>query len=119
MSARGAMITVLATQLANAVAADEQDLDGHDISAGLFGPSVSAFIRQVVDDFIECSGNKASDGTSEQSRPLDVGPMSRGIMPNSLDVSKPGDFGCRECGEIYMVGHLCSPQQSHQGDGNG
>lgn len=54
MSARGAMITVLATELSNAVRADEEG-EGHDIGAGLFGPAVSAWIRKTADAFIECS----------------------------------------------------------------
>lgn len=54
MSARGAMITVLATELSNAMRADEEG-GGHDIGAGLFGPAVSAWIRKTVDAFIECS----------------------------------------------------------------
>lgn len=54
MSARGAMITVLATELSEAVKADEHS-EGHDIGAGLYGPAVSAWIRKTVDAFIEVS----------------------------------------------------------------
>lgn len=55
MSARGAMITVLATELSNAIRADEHG-EGHDIGAGLFGPAVSAWIRKTADAFMEASG---------------------------------------------------------------
>lgn len=52
MSMRGAMITVLATELAEAVRADESG-EGHDIGAGMFGPAVSAWIRKTVDTYID------------------------------------------------------------------
>lgn len=61
MSARGAMITVLATELSSAVRADEKG-EGHDLGAGLFGPAVSAWIRKTVDAFMEASG---TDGGTE------------------------------------------------------
>lgn len=55
MSERGATITVLATQLAEAVGKDEAEPDGFDISAGLFGPHVSAWVRSVADELIRRS----------------------------------------------------------------
>jgi hypothetical protein len=64
VSARGAMITVLATELSNAVRADEQG-EGHDIGAGMFGPAVSAWIRKTADAFMEASGTSRSDTTGE------------------------------------------------------
>lgn len=60
MSERGMMITVLATELANAVRADDANPAGHDIGAGLFGPAVSAWIRKTADSFIEFSTGSAS-----------------------------------------------------------
>jgi hypothetical protein len=51
MSVRGAMITVMATELAHAVAADDAHPDGHDISAGMFGTAVSELIRKRVDEY--------------------------------------------------------------------
>lgn len=53
MSVRGAMITVLATELANAVRADDADPQGHDIAAGIFGSAVSTWVRKTADAFIE------------------------------------------------------------------
>lgn len=55
MSARGAMITVMATELSNAVRADEEG-EGCDISAGLYGIAVSEFIRKYVDLYMEATG---------------------------------------------------------------
>jgi hypothetical protein len=54
MSALGLTITVLATGLAEAVAKDDQDIAdgkpdcGYDLSAGMFGPHVSAWLREVA-----------------------------------------------------------------------
>lgn len=55
MSARGAIICVLATGLANAVREDEKDPAGFDISAGIFGIAVSNWIRKVADEFLEAA----------------------------------------------------------------
>lgn len=49
------MQTVLATDLAAAVLKDEQEGEGFDLSAGLFGPHVSAWIREVAAAFAELS----------------------------------------------------------------
>ena len=49
MSKHGMTVTVLATQLAEAVAADERpDAGGFDLSAGMFGEAVSAWLRQTA-----------------------------------------------------------------------
>jgi hypothetical protein len=64
VSARGAMITVLATELANAVRADEEG-EGHDMGAGMFGPAVSEWIRKTADAFIAASGVPTSDAKVE------------------------------------------------------
>jgi hypothetical protein len=43
-------LTVLATQLAEAVAKDETpEGGGCDLSAGMFGPNVSQWLREVAD----------------------------------------------------------------------
>jgi len=42
----------LASELAQAVAQDDDDPEGHDMSAGLFGPTVSAWLRKVAADFL-------------------------------------------------------------------
>jgi hypothetical protein len=42
----------LANELAQAVSADEADPDGHDMSAGLFGPSVSKWLRKVAGEYL-------------------------------------------------------------------
>jgi hypothetical protein len=55
MSTRGAVITVLATGLSNAVRSDEMG-HGCDIGAGIFGEAVSAWIRSTADAFIEQHG---------------------------------------------------------------
>ena len=50
MSAYGMTLTVLATQLAEAVAKDETpEGGGCDLSAGLYGPHASAWLRTVAD----------------------------------------------------------------------
>ncbi len=44
-------LTVLATQLAEAVVKDETPEEGGcDLSAGLYGPNVSAWLRSVADN---------------------------------------------------------------------
>jgi hypothetical protein len=49
MSAQGMMVTVLATQIAEAVAKDElPENGGCDVSAGLFGPHLSELVRGLV-----------------------------------------------------------------------
>lgn len=53
MSATGMTATVLATQLAEAVAKDElPENGGCDISAGMFGPHASAWLREVADALV-------------------------------------------------------------------
>lgn len=42
----------LANELAQAVAQDDADPDGHDVSAGLFGPNVSAWLRKVATEYL-------------------------------------------------------------------
>lgn len=42
----------LANELAQAVAQDDADPDGHDMSAGLFGPNVSAWLRKISADYL-------------------------------------------------------------------
>ena len=50
MSAEGMTSTVLATQLAEAVANDETPASGGcDLSAGMYGPSASARLRSVAE----------------------------------------------------------------------
>jgi len=50
MSAQGMTVTVLATQLAEAVAKDETaEGGGIDISAGMYGPNTSDWLREVAD----------------------------------------------------------------------
>lgn len=52
MSAYGMTLTVLANGLADAVRKDEDTIveqGGYDISAGLFGVNVSAWLREVAD----------------------------------------------------------------------
>lgn len=51
MSERNALICILATGLVKAVAADERDTDGFNLSAGRFGPNVSAWIRGIALEF--------------------------------------------------------------------
>lgn len=48
MSTQGMTLTVLASTLAEAVAKDNDDPDGHDIASGLFGPAVSEWLRDVA-----------------------------------------------------------------------
>lgn len=49
MSAYGLTVTLLASQLADAVAKDEAPEEGgFDLSAGLFGTHVSAWIREIA-----------------------------------------------------------------------
>ena len=49
MSALGVTCTVLATGLAEAVRKDEApEAGGFDLSAGIFGPAVSAWLREVA-----------------------------------------------------------------------
>jgi len=52
------MITVIATELANAVAIDNDHPDGHDISAGMFGTAVSALIRKRVDEYTSLAAER-------------------------------------------------------------
>lgn len=53
MSAKGIITTVLATGLAEAVLKDEApEQGGFDLSAGLFGTHVSAWVRGIADDFV-------------------------------------------------------------------
>lgn len=42
------ILTVLATDLADAVRKDEEGGEGFDLSAGMFGPNVSAWLREVA-----------------------------------------------------------------------
>lgn len=48
MSAYGVTLTVLATQLIEAVAADEDD-EGIDISAGIIGKHTAEWLRDVAE----------------------------------------------------------------------
>jgi hypothetical protein len=49
MSAYGMILTVLCTNLAEAVAKDEApEVGGFDLSAGMFGPNVSEWLRGVA-----------------------------------------------------------------------
>lgn len=49
MSVQGMLLTVLATQIAEAVAKDETpEVGGCDISAGMFGPNFSQLLREIV-----------------------------------------------------------------------
>lgn len=51
MSTYGITVTILATQLAEAVLKDEQPEEGgFDLSAGLFGTNVSNWIRSVANE---------------------------------------------------------------------
>lgn len=65
MSARGAIVTVLATELSNAVRADEAG-GGHDIGAGLFGDAVSTWIRKTADAFMAFNGLDAGKWTIDE-----------------------------------------------------
>ena len=50
MSAHGMTVTILATELAAAVAKDERpEAGGFDLSAGMFGTAVSEWIRKVAE----------------------------------------------------------------------
>ncbi len=52
MSAHGMLLTVLCTQLAQAVAKDEApEVGGFDLSAGMFGPNVSQWLRDTAEEF--------------------------------------------------------------------
>lgn len=77
MSARGAMITVLATGLSNAIRADEAG-DGHDIGAGVFGTAVSAWIRDTVDQIMDiggiCDANRAKPSAPADTHPVLAAP---------------------------------------------
>lgn len=42
----------LAAELAEAALKDDQDPEGHDISAGLFGPNVSEWLRKVAREYL-------------------------------------------------------------------
>lgn len=56
MSAYGMTLTVLATELAAAVAEDEKPENGGcDLSAGLYGPAVSEWLRKLAE---QLSGEK-------------------------------------------------------------
>lgn len=49
MSALGITTTILATQLAEAVLKDDApEVGGFDLSAGMFGPNVSQWLRDVA-----------------------------------------------------------------------
>ena len=49
MSAYGMTLTVLCTGLVEAVAKDEApEIGGFDLSAGMFGPNVSDWLREVA-----------------------------------------------------------------------
>lgn len=60
MSEGGLTLTVLATELAQAVAKDEAEPTGFDLSAGVFGIHVSAWLRSVRDELIR-RADSASD----------------------------------------------------------
>lgn len=50
MSRYGMTLTVLCTELAEAVSKDEApDVGGFDISAGLFGPNLSEWLRKTAE----------------------------------------------------------------------
>jgi hypothetical protein len=50
MSKYGMTLTVLATELAEAVAEDEKpENGGFDISAGMYGPHLSEWLRKVAE----------------------------------------------------------------------
>lgn len=49
---RAALHIRLAKDLSNAIAADELNNEGFDLSAGLFGVNVSAFIRRIADEIL-------------------------------------------------------------------
>ena len=49
MSAKGMISTVLATGLAEAVAADINEGSSFDLAAGTFGPNVSNWLRELAE----------------------------------------------------------------------
>lgn len=52
MSRTGMMTTVIATRIAEAVAKDEQN-EGCDLSAGLFGVELSAVVRELAQELTQ------------------------------------------------------------------
>ena len=88
MSAYGVMVTVLATQLAEAVLKDEAPAEGgFDLSAGMFGRHVSDWIRAVAQE-------------------LDSKPAARAIEKIKEAVSKNNEMqGETDAGSVEWHAH--------------
>jgi len=55
----------LAAELAEAALKDDNDPEGHDISAGLFGPNVSAWLRKVASEYLAPAHAPAQEPAGE------------------------------------------------------
>lgn len=65
MSAVKMMITVIATQIAEAVAKDETpESGGCDISAGMFGPNLSKWIKELAQTIVDGAIKEVKNGNS-------------------------------------------------------
>lgn len=58
---RAALDIRLAKDLSNAIAADELNNEGFDLSAGLFGVNVSAFIRRIADEILTSQSDRSAE----------------------------------------------------------
>lgn len=76
----------LANELAQAVAQDDADPDGHDMSAGLFGPNVSAWLRKVSAEYL-------SKGPAKNH--------CRGITDPGCDYLSTCGAICNKCGKEH------------------
>lgn len=110
------MITVLATGLADAVRKDEAPEEGgFDLSAGMFGAHVSAWIRATADDFIKCSDTpvkrsfqaRVSDWMLEcfgERIALDTTERNHRFLEESLELVQ--SLGCTESEALQLVAYV-------------
>lgn len=89
------LLTVLATDLAAAVLRDEQNGEGFDLSAGMFGVNVSAWLREV-----------AAVMTMVQHPPPPLSPAIAQMPFMQMDppsVGEPNGLLCALCGEPQTI----------------
>lgn len=122
MSALIMATTVIATEIAQAVAADEQ-ADGCDLSAGLFGPKMSDWVKktaallvQPIDMVLHCPEcglqhiDAASDTCVHDACPHDT-PCSRGACRDPWTNRPHKTHLCASCG------HKWRPCDTHHTNG--
>jgi hypothetical protein len=102
MSAQGAAQCVIATELANAVKAD-QDGPGCDIAAGIFGPAVSAWIRKMAADYLAVAMAPPDNGGPYRDILRIMRAAADACAANEMDVRM--EFTIPEVIDNYLPNH--------------